>query len=105
MYCDKIKQQIVIKQELVKDVNKKLINEKLKWNYPEIKLLESKELLLCSEIRQLENIHMTIKNNCPFDSSYIKITCDSFCKTYWEFLVVNGKILEIKSDVKSEVKL
>lgn len=91
-YCELIKKEIDKKAFKRNDIIDNLDIAKKEWNYPQIKLLESQEKLVHSDIQQMTTILNTLLLQCPQDNAYFDIICEDKCKWYYEFLKEKGKI-------------
>lgn len=90
-YCKLIKKEIDKKGFKRRQIIDELFKAKKEWNYPTIKLKESEEKLIHSEIQQMTNILSVLLDGCP-NVPDKEITCESKCKWYYDFLINNGKL-------------
>lgn len=90
-YCELIKKEIDKKGFKRQQIIDELFQAKKAWNYPTIKLKESEEKLIHSEIQQMTNILSLLLNVCPNIPNKESV-CDSKCKWYYELLSKSGKL-------------
>lgn len=86
VYCEKIKEIKKSKEFERQQIIDELITAKLEWNYPKIKMYESKEALLDSQLMLIKLMSEAMKDSCPREN-LIDDSCDLSCKTYYDYVL------------------
>lgn len=85
-YCDKLTEIKTKKEFERKQIIDELISAKLEWTYPKIKLYESKEALLDSQLMLIKLMSEAMKDSCPREN-LIDDSCELSCKTYYDYVL------------------